>query len=213
MFHQDDANTDALMCAYYAGDDAALAQLVNQLGEWMRHVVLSRLRSGRVPGRRQMDHLADDIVQEVWRKVLRTRAGSGRFDPQRGRLLPWLRSIVEREIVNAFREFPRLSRSCSRLALHGKSVCPTPDDDDPLDPFQLAVRRDAARQLAMEMAALPEDDREVLRLRFWEQMSQTEIACRLGVSSVWVCRRLRQACLRLRQRLRAQQLRARLLTA
>ena len=214
MFHQDDATSDELLCAFYAGEDSALAELVNRLGGWMRHVVLARLRRGRPPGRRQMDHHADDIVQEVWRKVLRTRAGQSRFDPQRGPVLPWLRSILEREIANAFRGLPRPIRSCRQLEWRGDEIGdPTRDADDLLDPFELAARSDTARQLAREMAELPDDEREVLRLRFWEQLSQTEIACRLGVSSVWVCRRLRRACLRLRHRLGAHHLRGQLLTA
>ena len=215
MFHQDDATSDeSLLCAFYAGEDAALAELVDRLDRWMRQLVLTRLRRRRAPGRRQMEHHADDVVQEVWRKVLRTRAGLGRFDPQRGPVLPWLRSILEREIANAFRELPRFTRNCPQPEWSGERTChPMRDADHLLDPFLLACRRDAARQLAREMDALPPDEREVLHLRFWEQLSQTEIACRMGVSSVWVCRRLRRACLRLRHRLGAQQLRGRLLTA
>lgn len=214
MFHQDDATSEELLCAWYAGEDSAVTALVSRLGGWMQHVVLTQLRRGRVPGRRQLDHLADDIVQEVWRRVLRTRGGPSRFDPRRGPLLPWLRAILEREIANAYRDLPPLPRNCAQLELCREDDCgATREDYDRLDPFQLAARSDAARQLAQEMSALPADEREVLRLKFWEQLSQTEIACRLGVSSVWVCRRLRRACLRLRHRLRGRQLRGKLLTA
>jgi RNA polymerase sigma factor (sigma-70 family) len=213
MFHQDDATSEELLCAWYAGEDSAVTTLVSRLGGWMQHVVQTRLRRGRVPGRRQLDHLADDIVQEVWRRVLRTRGGRSRFDPRRGPVLPWLRAILEREIANAYRDLPPLPWNCAQLDASRKDACGATGDGELLDPFQLAARSDAARQLAQEMSELPEDEREVLRLKFWEQLSQTEIACRLGVSSVWVCRRLRRACLRLRHRLRGRQLRAKLLTA
>src|SRR5919197_987192 len=48
------------------------------------------------------------------------------------------------------------------------------------------------------MAALPERDREAIRLRFGEDLTQDEIAERLGISQMQVSRLLRRALERLR---------------
>jgi RNA polymerase sigma-B factor len=48
------------------------------------------------------------------------------------------------------------------------------------------------------MAALPERDREAIRLRFGEDLTQDEIAARLGISQMQVSRVLRRALERLR---------------
>ena len=48
------------------------------------------------------------------------------------------------------------------------------------------------------MAALPERDREAIRLRFGEDLTQDEIAQRLGISQMQVSRLLRRALERLR---------------
>ena len=48
------------------------------------------------------------------------------------------------------------------------------------------------------MAALPERDREAIRLRFGEDLTQDEIAKRLGISQMQVSRLLRRALERLR---------------
>jgi RNA polymerase sigma-B factor len=52
--------------------------------------------------------------------------------------------------------------------------------------------------LAPELRALPERDRQVLRLRFVEDLTQSEIAERMGVSQMHVSRLIRGALARLR---------------
>ena len=49
-----------------------------------------------------------------------------------------------------------------------------------------------------EEPALSDRDREILRLRFEEDMTQTEISERIGVSQMQVSRLIRQALARLR---------------
>ena len=52
------------------------------------------------------------------------------------------------------------------------------------------------------LAALPEREQTVLRLRFFENMTQTQIAARLGISQMHVSRLLARSLDRLRQRVR-----------
>ena len=52
------------------------------------------------------------------------------------------------------------------------------------------------------LAALPEREQTVLRLRFFENMTQTQIAAQLGISQMHVSRLLARSLDRLRQRVR-----------
>src|SRR3954447_25183490 len=61
--------------------------------------------------------------------------------------------------------------------------------------YELVAYRDT---FAGTMRALPARDREMLRLRFAEDLTQTEIAARLGVSQMQVSRLLRRSLDRLR---------------
>jgi RNA polymerase sigma-B factor len=59
--------------------------------------------------------------------------------------------------------------------------------DDPDDAYERAEHR---RLLEPHLAALPEREREIVRLRFVEDLTQSEIAARLGISQMHVSRLL-----------------------
>jgi len=61
--------------------------------------------------------------------------------------------------------------------------------------FEQAEERDLLRRL---LARVSEDERELLRLRFYEQLSQSDIAARIGVSQMHVSRLLGSLLARMR---------------
>jgi RNA polymerase sigma-B factor len=67
--------------------------------------------------------------------------------------------------------------------------------------FSLVEERDA---VARAMSAVTERERLVLRLRFWEELTQSQIAERLGVSQMQVSRVIRRTLDRLRSAAEAQ---------
>ncbi|HLJ60440.1 MAG TPA: SigB/SigF/SigG family RNA polymerase sigma factor [bacterium] len=76
---------------------------------------------------------------------------------------------------------------------HGTALADTVGTEDPvLESLEDRATLDAA------LARLPERAREVVRLRFYEDLSQAEIARRLGISQMHVSRVLRDALARLR---------------
>ncbi len=67
-------------------------------------------------------------------------------------------------------------------------------DDE--DRFEAAEDRLAVKDL---MATLPEREREIVRLRFYEDLTQTEIAERMGMSQMHVSRLLRRSFSEMRE--------------
>jgi RNA polymerase sigma-B factor len=59
--------------------------------------------------------------------------------------------------------------------------------DDPEDPYERAEQR---RLLEPHLSALPDRERDIVRLRFVEDLTQSEIAARLGISQMHVSRLL-----------------------
>jgi len=68
-------------------------------------------------------------------------------------------------------------------------------DDDRLDAGRVTVR--------LALTALPEDDQRIVYLRFYEGLTQAEIAGRIGTSQVQISRRLRRIYRRLEADLEA----------
>jgi RNA polymerase sigma-70 factor (ECF subfamily) len=132
---------------------------------------------------------AEDAVQEGFIRAFRSL---DRFDDRRP-FRPWLLRIV----VNVAKNRVRTEHRHAQLALR------TPSDGDPagdagVDAILAAERRAA---LAAAVARLPERDRVVLACRFFEGMSEREIATTLGVRPGTVKSRLSRAMARLREEL------------
>lgn len=129
---------------------------------------------------------ADDIVQEAFMRAYRA------FDTLRGSdARSWLLAIVRNCHLNALAERRRrghepLTEEHEALPLFGNA-------DSPPDPESASIERDERRVLARLIAALPQEQREVLLLREMEDMSYREIAAVAQVPIGTVMSRLARA--------------------
>ena len=85
---------------------------------------------------------------------------------------------------------------------------PGGDDDDSFDPMESIGEEDAEferteQRAALEpaLAALPPREREILRMRFEDGLTQTQIAERIGISQMHVSRLIRKSLARMRDQL------------
>jgi RNA polymerase sigma factor (sigma-70 family) len=131
--------------------------------------------------RRAGRQAADDLLGEVWTRAFAARAG---FDPAYSDARPWLYGIAR----NVLRVHWRAARTAGRPA---ERLAEDPWDDviDRLD-SAAAVR---ARELAGAVRALPREEREVLLLVAWEQLTPAQAAVVLGVSAGTARSRLHRA--------------------
>jgi RNA polymerase sigma factor (sigma-70 family) len=112
---------------------------------------------------------ADDLLGEVW---VRAFGGRGGFDPARADARPWRYGIAR----NVLRAHWRAGRSAGRAG-NAEAVDPWDDVIDRLDSAAAA----RTRELAYAVRALPAEEREVLLLVAWEQLTPAQAATVLGI--------------------------------
>ena len=140
-------------------------ELLDQLIETYQHRLMRYLMF--LTSKREV---AEDLFQEVWIRVLRRGSqynGKARFDT-------WIFTIARNLVIDLSRK--RVMASLDEMREGGEDERPfeiVEDGPSPLDQFQ--YREDAA-ELATVMLTLEPSYREVLTLRFHEEMSLEEIA-------------------------------------
>jgi RNA polymerase sigma-70 factor (ECF subfamily) len=169
-----------LVTAVAGGDRKALAALYQRFAPSLMAVGL------RVLGdRREAEDLLHDVFLEVWRQA-------AQFDPKRGTVRAWLLMRMRSRSLDR-----RKSAGFSRMVSieEQRDEVRAPNQDDTLAPDRQALRR--------ALAALPEEQRTVLELGYFEGLSSTEIAARLSVPVGTVKSRVAAGLAKLRSALAA----------
>jgi RNA polymerase sigma-70 factor (ECF subfamily) len=163
---------------FRGGDQLALREAYDRFGGMVLRVGLLRL-----------GHLqdAEDLVQTVFVRAWKGRAG---FDPAKGSLGAWLLGITRRLIAD---RYAALDRDRRITAAAGK-VAPAQVQAAPAD--QVVDRIVVGNELNM----LPEDQRRVVMLAFYGQLSHTQIAATTGLPVGTVKSHIRRALIQLRKR-------------
>ena len=132
---------------------------------------------------------ASDIVQEVLVEANR-RLREYLRDPAMPFHL-WLRQIARDHLIDVHRRHRLAERRTvdreqpldAPAFAHRSSIDLAADlKDHELTPAAAAIRQELERRLHEVIAQLDEDDREILLMRYFEQMSNQEIAQSLGLS-------------------------------
>jgi RNA polymerase sigma-70 factor (ECF subfamily) len=123
----------------------------------------------------------DDLVQETWLRVLE-RGGS--YDGQ-SRFEPWLFRVARNIALDARRKRPMFSLD----SYEDDGVRSSPASSEP-SPYTLAARTEDAERLARSLQTLESVYREVLVLRFQEDLSLQEISVVVGAPVSTVASRI-----------------------
>lgn len=143
------------------GDPDALAEIHRLFGG----VVLGYLRSALRDAAS-----AEDVHQEVFLEVW--RRGSS-YDPDRASLGTWIMIIARSRAIDHLRK--RVPEPLDPL---GPSGAVMREVEDPAQGPETFIER---WRLAVLVSQLPDDEARILRMRFHEGLSQTEIAERTGI--------------------------------
>lgn len=157
-----------------AGDATAFGILFQRHGPAVHSYLARRV------GRQE----ADDLLSEVWLRAFRGRSGL------RGpNSLPWLFGIAHNVVRAHWRHG---NRPTLPLHLHDMPD-PSPDADDRL------VAQAQQQSIRRALAILSDNDRDVLLLVVWEQLTPSEAASALGLPQGTARSRLHRALSMLRQ--------------
>ncbi len=185
------------------GDAAAAERLLAEHREPVRHMI--GLRLDRAIARR-VD--ASDVVQEVLLEASRRLQ-----DYLRHPVMPfhlWLRHIAKDHIIDAHRRHRQAQKrgvdreqplapagwaDRSSLELAAQFV------DQELTPASAALRQELERRLHEAIGRLEEDDREVILMRHFEQLSNQEVAAELKLTEAAASMRYLRAVRKLRDML------------
>jgi RNA polymerase sigma-70 factor (ECF subfamily) len=163
---------------------AAQALLYEEHGQAVRRFVAGRVPAGAV----------DDVCQEVWAAVVRG------LDGARLRASPrlWVFGIARNKSHDAWRARAPAETLDSQLA-GGGALAEVVGVRPPTTPTRELSRRRRAVRTRRALAALREDEREVLELRFAQGLKPAEIAVVVGASANAVSQRIVRASRRLRE--------------
>jgi RNA polymerase sigma-70 factor (ECF subfamily) len=169
-------DSDAQLTRSAHGDSAAFTHLV-------------KTHSSALHGyfARRMPAVSEDLLAETW---LQAFAARRTFDPARGSARGWLFGVAHNVLAQHLRRAGRTE--------------PVPGPDV-TDPWQVVDQRlDAAAMapaLRRALAELPVEERELLLLISWEQLTPSEAAAVVGIPAGTARSRLHRARGRLRDRL------------
>ena len=145
----------------------------------------------RFIARRVGTGLAEDLAAEAFATAYRRRAS---YDPGRGSLRSWLFGIAANLVREHWRDEQQLLELDARLTPSG--VRSWDDDAD-----ARVVATALAPQIAGALAALNREQRDVLLLHAWADLSHEEIAAALGIANGTARSRLSRARAALRAQL------------
>ena len=174
------------------GDEAAFTEIVARYSPRLRVYLRQMLgsggsgggggRGGRGGGGAGRDaHAADDALQDVWLDVLRS---IGRLDDA-GAFATWLYRIARDRAYRILRRRGIVTMTAMDDAAEVPAAEATADD--------VALNGEAAALVHASLDRLPHDQREVLLLRFVEEMSYEQIAAAVGCGIGTVRSRLHYA--------------------
>jgi RNA polymerase sigma-70 factor (ECF subfamily) len=181
-----------LLEMYQQGNREAVSQLLERHTRRVRDYVRMMVKD---------DNVADDLTQEVLIKVVNV-LDEGRYT-DKGRFLPWVLRIAHNRVLDYFRaqkQVKTVSESSAGFDILGSKSFAEPSIEDKL------VSEQQAEEVRALIELLPVEQREVVKMRYYEGLSFKEIAEHTGVSINTALGRMRYALINMRQMIKEKNL-------
>ncbi len=176
---------DALLVRdYINGNENALAVLINRHQSKIYGFIYSKV----------LDRdLSDDIFQDTFIKVIKTLK-SNSYNEE-GKFLPWVMRIAHNLIIDTFRRDKKMPkyRDSDEFSIFSILMDNSPNIEGQM------ITEQVESDLLKLINELPDDQREVLEMRIYQDHSFKEIADLTGVSINTALGRMRYAVLNLRK--------------
>ena len=178
--HQD----STLLEWYLGGDENALEALINRHSQRIYSFIFSKVFDKDV---------AEDIFQDTFIKVIRTLK-RGSYNEE-GKFLPWVMRIAHNLVIDHFRKNNRMPKFEGNDDFNIFSLI----GDSSLNAEKQIIKDQVETDLRKLIEELPDDQREVLIMRMYKDMSFKEISEITGVSINTALGRMRYAIINLRK--------------
>ena len=173
-----------LIKRYVAGDEKALEALIEKHNQRLSSFIYSKVNSRDI---------TEDIFQDTFIKVINSLQ-KGKYNEE-GKFLPWVMRISHNLVIDYFRKNNRMPKFDNNGDFNIFSVI----QDDELNAEKLMVKDQIESDVRELIKELPEDQKEVLMMRIYKDMSFKEIAERTDVSINTALGRMRYALINLRK--------------
>lgn len=181
----------ALLSAYIQGDDKAFETLVKRSKSKVYTTIYLIVKDR---------YIAEDLMQEAYIKAIDV-IKSGRYNEE-GKFLPWILRISHNMAIDHFRKDKRYP---TIVLEDGSKVFNSFDfAEDSVEEQQM--KADQVENIREMIKKLPDEQREVLVMRHYEDLSFQEIADQTGVSINTALGRMRYALINLRKMLNKQEI-------
>ncbi|MFD3275550.1 RNA polymerase sigma factor [Aquirufa echingensis] len=181
----------ALLSAYIQGDDKAFETLVKRSKSKVYTTIYLIVKDR---------YIAEDLMQEAYIKAIDV-IKSGRYNEE-GKFLPWILRISHNMAIDHFRKDKRYP---TIVMEDGSKVFNSFDfAEDSVEEQQM--KADQVENIREMIKKLPDEQREVLVMRHYEDLSFQEIADQTGVSINTALGRMRYALINLRKMLNKQEI-------
>ena len=177
--------SDSCLIEYYIqGDEKALEYLIRKHQARVFNFIYSKVRNRDV---------ANDLFQDIFIKVINTLK-AGQYSEE-GKFLPWVLRISHNLVIDYFRKAKRIPAFANSDDFDIFLVV----KDDGLNIESRMIKDQIDSDVIKLLEELPEDQKEVLKMRIFQDMSFKEIADNTGVSINTALGRMRYALINLRK--------------
>jgi len=176
---------DALLVKnYIAGDENALAVLIERHQSKIYGFIYNKIHDRDV---------ADDIFQDTFIKVIKTLKSN--CYNEEGKFLPWVMRIAHNLVIDFFRKNKKMpmTRETEEYSMFSYMK------DHDLNIEGQLITEQVESDLQKLIQTLPDDQKEVLVMRLYQDMSFKEIADVTGVSINTALGRMRYALMNIRK--------------
>lgn len=173
-----------LVSSYIKGDEKALEILIYRHKQKIYSFIYSKVYDKDV---------AEDIFQDTFIKVIRTLK-RGAYNEE-GKFLPWVMRISHNLVIDFFRKNNRLPKFNNTNDFNIFSIL----SDSSLNAESALIKEQVETDVRRLVDKLPDDQRDVLLMRIYEDLSFKEISDKTGVSINTALGRMRYALINLRK--------------
>jgi len=168
-----------ILQAVAGGDEQALGQIYDRY-----RVILFGLLVRILSSREEAEDVLQDVFLQVWRRA-------GDFDESRGRPFTWLVTLARSRAIDRLR---------SRAARERLAAATTQDELEAVsDAASDAFRSEQRALVTNALAQLPDEQKKPLMLAYFDGLTQSEIADKLGAPLGTVKTRMRSGMGKLRE--------------